>query len=307
MSTSGYQYALQTTKGTATTPLQISGNRELPADSATVTIRLCAPPEHNTNRSNDLPLEGDTNINTLTARADPRIFILAAEQAAASQMQANTTLSERRTMASLAVLEHVNYPIMIVDSEREILFKNFAAQNLFYSSSPLIDGAGRLRVANRILDVKLTELLQPLPVFGKLQIAGCESPNGSTKQVLVLKGAAGQGLVLHFTRIQPDHSNRAVGDLEFTLITAFQIKARPQIDPSVIQIVFSMTPAEARVASAVASGRCPEQIAEANGVAVSTVRSQIRQVLAKTDVRGQLELAALLAGNPLFSGGVAAR
>ena len=46
-------------------------------------------------------------------------------------------------MASLAVLEHVNYPIMIVDSEREILFKNFAAQNLFYSSSPLIDGAGR--------------------------------------------------------------------------------------------------------------------------------------------------------------------
>ena len=43
----------------------------------------------------------------------------------------------------------------------------------------------------------------------------------------------------------------------------------------------------------IAAGRCVAQIAEQSFVSVPTVRTQVRQVLAKLDVSSQLEAVAL--------------
>jgi DNA-binding CsgD family transcriptional regulator len=62
-----------------------------------------------------------------------------------------------------------------------------------------------------------------------------------------------------------------------------------------IRKVFHLTPAEARVALALADGHAPKAYADAQGVSVETVRSQIKTIYQKMDVQRQAELVALVA------------
>jgi len=64
----------------------------------------------------------------------------------------------------------------------------------------------------------------------------------------------------------------------------------------VLQGLFDLTPAEARVARGIAEGRTVDTIAAAFGISRETVRNQLKAVLAKTGQRRQVELAGLLAG-----------
>ena len=59
--------------------------------------------------------------------------------------------------------------------------------------------------------------------------------------------------------------------------------------------LFDLTPSEARVARGLAVGETLEEIASAGGVAITTVRSQLRQVLEKTGCTRQAEVVSLLA------------
>lgn len=58
--------------------------------------------------------------------------------------------------------------------------------------------------------------------------------------------------------------------------------------------LFGLTRAEAEVASRLAEGLGPQAIAETFGVAIGTVRTHIRVIYDKCEVRGQVELVALL-------------
>ena len=61
---------------------------------------------------------------------------------------------------------------------------------------------------------------------------------------------------------------------------------------SVLQAMYGLTGAETEIALRLAEGRKAEVIAKDRGVAVGTVRAQIKTVLAKMGVRRQVELAA---------------
>jgi DNA-binding CsgD family transcriptional regulator len=72
---------------------------------------------------------------------------------------------------------------------------------------------------------------------------------------------------------------------------------RPQAPPvELVQSLFDLTPTEARVARNLASGKTTEDIASDSGVAVSTVRTQVRSVLEKTGCSRQVEVISLLSG-----------
>jgi DNA-binding CsgD family transcriptional regulator len=57
---------------------------------------------------------------------------------------------------------------------------------------------------------------------------------------------------------------------------------------------FGLTPAEARLALAVADGNTTREYAEQRGKSVGTVRFQMKQILAKTGCRRQSELVRLI-------------
>jgi DNA-binding CsgD family transcriptional regulator len=64
----------------------------------------------------------------------------------------------------------------------------------------------------------------------------------------------------------------------------------------VIQGLFDLTPAEARVARSLGRGETVAEIAAGNSVAQPTVRNQIREIFAKTGVNRQADLVGLLRG-----------
>ena len=77
--------------------------------------------------------------------------------------------------------------------------------------------------------------------------------------------------------------------LVLTPLTAPQI-ARVEL----VQSLFDLTPAEARVARALADGRTVDVIATEAGVSANTVRTQVRGVLAKTGCARQVDVVAML-------------
>ncbi len=84
---------------------------------------------------------------------------------------------------------------------------------------------------------------------------------------------------------------RSAGMLVLTHVGAIQM---PSVD--LVQSLFDLTAAEARVARSIAKGDTLEEISHSHGSSVNTVRAQLRSVLDKTGCRRQLEVAQLLNG-----------
>jgi DNA-binding CsgD family transcriptional regulator len=71
----------------------------------------------------------------------------------------------------------------------------------------------------------------------------------------------------------------------------------PQAPPvELVQSLFDLTPAEARVARGLAAGKTVENIASEADVSLNTVRTHVRGLLEKTGCNRQAEVIALLAG-----------
>ncbi|MHA6729469.1 response regulator [Devosia sp. A369] len=73
-----------------------------------------------------------------------------------------------------------------------------------------------------------------------------------------------------------------------------QLGPRPPLCPDILVRDFGLTPAEARVALALADGKQPAQIAADLDIARTTVVFHLRNIFQKTDTNRQAELVALL-------------
>ncbi|QOZ29388.1 helix-turn-helix transcriptional regulator [Bradyrhizobium sp. CCBAU 51753] len=101
-------------------------------------------------------------------------------------------------------------------------------------------------------------------------------------------------LIVHLVPIHgaaQDLFDRAVAIVMVTPVVPAEVPTA-----EVLQGLFDLTPAEARVARGIGEGRTIEAIALAFGTSRETVRNQLKAVLAKTGLRRQVELAGLLAG-----------
>jgi len=81
----------------------------------------------------------------------------------------------------------------------------------------------------------------------------------------------------------------------YALLVLTPVAAAPAPPVELMRSLFDLTPSEARVARGLAVGETLEEIASGGGVAISTVRSQLRQVLEKTGCTRQAEVVSLLA------------
>jgi DNA-binding HTH domain-containing proteins len=71
-------------------------------------------------------------------------------------------------------------------------------------------------------------------------------------------------------------------------------EARRQVAGTALAETFGLTPAEVRVAVALAEGKDLAAIAEEHRVSIGTIRSQLKSLMAKTDTHRQAELVTLV-------------
>jgi DNA-binding CsgD family transcriptional regulator len=195
---------------------------------------------------------------------------------------------ERARGASEA-LGLVGLPALVLNEQGRVL----AANNLIEALTGYLEWRARDHVA--LSDAGADKLLRE--AIAALHMESGQVAVRSFPVRGIDTGAAMVAHILPIRRTARDIFVRCAAVLVLTPVTS------PQAPPAeLVQSLFDLTPAEARVARSLASGRTVEDIATDGGVSLTTVRTHVRRVMEKTGCNRQVDIVALLSGISLPRG-----
>lgn len=172
----------------------------------------------------------------------------------------------------------------------------------------LLGPDGRLLAANRLIEALATCVVRPsddhLAFLDRATsaqltraVAELGKPGAKGGCSFPARAADGGGaMVAQLVAVPAPASGVFDGGLIVLVLLAVTAPEAPSA--GLIADLFDLTPAEARVACALAKGLTIDQIAAGHAVGYETVRSQVRAVFAKTGTSRQAAVASLLAGLP---------
>ncbi len=188
-----------------------------------------------------------------------------------------------RARAAIEALGLIDLPAAVLGPRGQPL----AANGLFENLMPHITHkrCERLAFCDAIADALFTEALT--------QPARVSAPD-AVRAIPIRARGEQPPMIVHFISVQGKARNVFAGASCVLIVT----QLKPPLVPGteVLQGLFDLTPAEARVARGIGGGQTVEAIAEGFGLSRETVRSQLKAVLGKTGFVRQAELVALLAG-----------
>jgi DNA-binding CsgD family transcriptional regulator len=149
------------------------------------------------------------------------------------------------------------------------------------------DRPSRIGLADRRADAMLAQSLFRLQSHGGQQV--CSIPIAATPEV-----PASIVHVVPVRGVANDIFTAASCVLLITTVERWGIAST-----EVIQGLFDLTPAEARVARGIAAGKTIDELADEAGLAALTVRNQLKSVFRKTGVSRQADLVGILVGSAL--------
>jgi len=193
-------------------------------------------------------------------------------------------LGLERVRGAVDALGQVGLPAGAVRHDGRLLTANPAFDQLV--PAYLQDSARGLRTAGARSDALLARALAELRAGG--------SRSGVVGSFPCLPVDGRPPIILHVLPLVGVGRDIITTALALIVATGASSPAVPS--DSVLRALFDLTPAEARLAQALASGHALADYASTTGVAVTTVRAQLRAVLAKTGVHRQVDLVRLLAG-----------
>ncbi|KRR27143.1 helix-turn-helix transcriptional regulator [Bradyrhizobium retamae] len=168
----------------------------------------------------------------------------------------------------------------------------FAANGLFEALVPSLfqDRIERVTMTDVTADALLAEALGPRSLAG----------GRTVKSIPIAATADRVPMVLHVIPVRGDARDIFTQATALLVVTPVDRAVVPTAE--VLQGLFDLTPAEARVARGIGQTVTIDALADATGVNRETVRSQLKAVLSKTGLSRQQELVSLLAGKA-FRGG----
>lgn len=209
-----------------------------------------------------------------------RMDVLRPHIARAAVMSAR--LRQQKLQATAAALELVGLPALVFNEAGKVL----AANGLAERGETGIQWLARDRITfrDRAADAALKSALETV----RRDLAP------TTRSFPVRLGEGTPPLVAHVVPVRGLARDLALGSAAVVVLTAAAMRGAPPVE--LVQSLFDLTPAEARVARGIAEGRTVETIAADAGVRVGTVRIQLKSVFAKTGCNRQAQLTALLSG-----------
>lgn len=192
------------------------------------------------------------------------------------------------------LLNQFRYPMVLIDENRAIRFKNTAAESFLPAADFVLTSGDTLRCQALSND---TDFLMALR---SLRLSGSSSPEERKNRTFVrLKtGVSQRKVVVFLIAIRPEVVLGTFGHAPLALVTFHDTDQYRDLDPFIVGELYDLTPAEAKIATRVAQGMSLEQIADDCKIALSTVRTQLYAVFAKTGVSRQAELVSLLSSLP---------
>ena len=192
------------------------------------------------------------------------------------------------------LLDNDRVGVVQLDRRGAIVEANDAALETLRAADGLCDEDGILRAEWREDDAKLqARLAAALPAFS------LEASSGSVK----LRRTKGRApLLVHVTPVKDAASEQHPGTVA-ALALIVDARRTVRIDPVAVAAALGLTPAQGRVAALLAEGLTPEQIAQATGSGLGTVRWHLHHVFGKVGVGRQAELVRLVLAVSTLPGG----
>lgn len=166
-----------------------------------------------------------------------------------------------------------------------------AANSRFNSLMPEVfrNGRDRVHLVTSSADRLLADALEGFEVDAAEQIRSLPLPACGSQPPMIIH-------ILPVGSAEQD-----IFEVGSCLLAATAVVPSSVPSADLIQGLFDLTPAEARVACGIAAGRTVDALASAFAVSVGTIRVQLRSVFEKTETARQAELVQLLAESGLAS------
>ncbi len=190
-------------------------------------------------------------------------------------------LGLQRAKGASQTLTAMGLPALLLDHDGAVIDANTLIANL----SQHFQWRARSRIA--LTDPRANEQLGAA-------LAGLDDNLERSVRSFPLRDAHDRAaLVAHIIPVRRTAHDIFAGSYALLVVTPVSAPAVPPVE--LLRSLFDLTPSEARVARGLALGKTLDEIAASGGVAISTVRSQLRQVLDKTGCARQAEVVSLLA------------
>lgn len=193
--------------------------------------------------------------------------------ARAATLATELALAELRT--AVEMLNAIGLPAAAITSKGQVVLCNarFETEERDWT----IRSGDRLSLADKLANAELARTLQALATTGgkrSIPLRQDDLPV-AVVQVLPIRRAAhdyfGQGAAIIIVN-----------------------RVDTPADPALLQTMFDLTRSEAAVVASIADGLRLDEIAAANGTAVSTVRNQLKDAMSKTGLHRQVDLVRFI-------------
>lgn len=195
------------------------------------------------------------------------------------EMRGALTSAQQAARDMGALLHAQASAVLLVSADGRIVFANTGAEAILRAKDGL---SARLGVLSAVGQVGVVlEAAMARAALGGGDALLVERPSGKAAYRLLISPHRGQG-------VAPGRAMVVIEDLSM-------------VDPELgarLRRLYGFTAAEADLAERLLQGQALSEASEARGVMVSTGRSQLNSMLAKTGVRRQSELLAMLARTP---------
>ena len=188
-----------------------------------------------------------------------------------------------------AALDKVRTGLIICSAELKLGWYNCAAAKIFETSSSLSIAHGKLWCGSP-------------EASGRLRVLASAVARGDQPSATLALGNNADDLVhIRITRVDQEQADRAWrSDAQIALFLSHSANV-PHFDTADVASLFSLTPAEARLAGALATGETLANFADRRGISIGTARIQLKQVLSKTSSGRQAELVRKLCNSAVAS------
>lgn len=181
-----------------------------------------------------------------------------------------------RARAKMEVCQQLGMPAAVLQRDGHVLLLNALLKKLH---SQFVLTGDRIKLSDEIANAHLTHALARLDAL---------DPDRIGRSIPVLAAEGHPPLIFHLLPMKGSFGN-VLGILVVTTVAELGVPAE-----DLVQGLFALAPAEARVAALIGSGLSPRQAAEQLGISEGTVRTTLKHVFGKTGVSRQSELAVLL-------------
>lgn len=245
-----------------------------PADAKTTTFAIYRAPGH---------VAFNTDTREWGARLQPHLI-------RAGKLHLQTRELKLRADAATSALDVFSYPVVIVDSQRRIVMANAVAESLLSKRAGISARNGMLVAVRPNDDAALGHAIE----------LATGSKQGASRIAVPFTLVVGTNQRYHggVFPLGPESPLASPWRRPLALIAVSNPDAGQTWGPREMQKFFAFSPAEARIALALAHGQTLADAASQSGITMNTARSQLKSVLRKANVSRQADLVRLITSLP---------